>query len=73
MKIFPYSWSPDSVIFDVVPTPDEPCAICDVAFRPDDLGVVFPHVEADGSSRERPWHRSCLLKHVGAADVVVRR
>ncbi len=76
MKIFPYYWGRPEAEFEVVGTPEEPCAQCDVHFTKDDLGVMIPHFFGPatavdpGGVAELPWHRRCLLESIGIVEEV---
>lgn len=62
MKVFPTAWGqPD---FETVPTPKEPCVVCEQSFLPTDLGVLIPHHDDNGVV-DRPWHRDCFLASLG--------
>ncbi len=66
MKIFPYYWGRPEAEFEVVGTPDGPCAQCGGFFTEDDLGVLLPHFADD--VLELPWHRHCLLESMGIEE-----
>lgn len=63
MKAFPTTWGNIRV---AVATPiDTPCLGCKVPIKDGDVGIVLPHVSAEGSYAEEPWHRQCFLDALG--------
>lgn len=65
MRIFPIAWAIHIPEATVEPAPvGELCALCETPIVADELGLFMRHVERSGGV-EKPWHRACLLWHVG--------
>ncbi len=48
-----------------IETPEAPCCQCHGKFRPEDRGIMLPHIGRAGDPRELPYHHECLMWCLG--------
>ena len=72
MRWFGESWgAPVCEADEHQPTPDVPCAGCDVPIQEGDQGVLLPFAGDPGDPPELAYHHGCLMWNLGLSHVHV--